>query len=241
VTITDTLPAGVYYSTALDLGAGPKPGSVVLNADGSRTLTWNVGAVAGNSGSSSIQFTARPTLLALGGTTFTNNASLTFTDANGCTYPPVNASATTTITVVTPSRNPGTIGFWGEHPEFWSSELLARIQATDQRYDGIDGSTPDGALSTAEVTFMFLPGGNQPKILQMQLLATYFNLADRRVNAGTLIRSKTAERLGLTNVRDAALFAIATLPLPVTNATKNQYSNATTVLDEINRNKSPVY
>jgi uncharacterized repeat protein (TIGR01451 family) len=241
VSISDTLPADVYYSLALDSGMGPKPTSVAFNANGTRTLTWTIGGVAKNSGPFSIQYTARPTLLALGGTQLTNDAALTFTNANGCTYAAVSASASTSITVVTPSQNPGTIGFWGEHPELWSSELRARIQATDQRYDGIDGSTPDGALSSAEVTYMFLSGGNQPKVLQMQLLATYFNLADRRINAGTLIRSKTAERLGLTNVRDAALFAISTLPLPVTNATKTQYSNASTVIDEINRNKSPVY
>ena len=83
-------------------------------------------------------------LLALGGTQFTNAASLSFTNSNGCTYSAVTASATTSITVVTPSRQVRTIGFWGEHPELWSAELRARIQATDRRYDGIDGSTPDG-------------------------------------------------------------------------------------------------
>lgn len=241
VVITDTIPADVYYSIALDLGAGPKPGSVTLNADGTRTLRWAVGAVAKNSGPFTITYTARPTLLALAGRTFTNNASLTFTDSNGCSYPPVTASATTTITVVTPSREVRTLGFWGEHPELWSAELRARIQATDQRYDGIDGTTPNGALSAAEVSFMFLPGGNQPKVLQMQLLATYFNLADRRINAGTSVRSKTATKLGITNVRDAALFSIGTLNLPVINPTKARYSDSTTVLDEINAGRSPVW
>jgi hypothetical protein len=88
---------------------------------------------------------------------------------------------------------------------------------------------------------MFAPGGNQPKVLQMQLLATYFNLATRRINAGTVISSKMAGRLGLTNVRDAALYATATLLLPVDATTQDRYSDAIRVLDEINTNKSEVY
>jgi uncharacterized repeat protein (TIGR01451 family) len=241
VTITDTLPVGVYYSLALDTGSGPKPDSVTANANGTTTLTWNIGAVVANAGPFSITYTARPTLLSLGGTTYTNDAVLTFTDANGCTYPPVTDDASTSITVVTPTRDVRTIGFWGEHPELWISELLARIQATDQRYDGIDGSAPNGELSSAEGTFMFASGGNQPKMLRQQMLALYFNLADRRINAGTSVRSKLASKLTVTNVRDAALYGIATLILPVNNATKGRYSDATTLIDEINRNKSPVY
>jgi uncharacterized repeat protein (TIGR01451 family) len=242
VTITDTLPAGVYYSVALDSGAGPRPSTVVVNADGSRTLTWNVGALAGGSGVQTIEFTARPTLLALGGTAFVNRARLTYTDANNCTYPPVDAeNTTTTITVVAPSRDPRTLGFWRNHPELWTAEIRARIQATDQRYDGRDGSAPDGGLSATEVTAMYAPGGNQPKVLEMQLLSVYFNLATRRINAGTAISSRVAGRLGLLTVRDAALYAIDTLALPVNAATRDRYSDATTVLDEINNNRSEVY
>ena len=88
---------------------------------------------------------------------------------------------------------------------------------------------------------MLAPGGNQPKVLQMQLLATYFDLATRRINAGTTISSMTAASLGLTNVRDAALFAMDTLLLPVGPTNAAQYDAATRVLDEINNNKSEVY
>ena len=88
---------------------------------------------------------------------------------------------------------------------------------------------------------MLAPGGNQPKVLKMQLLATYFDLATRRINAGTLISSPTAANLGLTSVRDAALFAMDTLLLPVGPKTKAKYDNATGLLDEINNNKSEVY
>jgi uncharacterized repeat protein (TIGR01451 family) len=237
VVITDVLPAGVYYSQALDLGAGPKPDTMTLNPDGTRTLTWNIGAVPANSGPKTIAFTARPTLLALGGTSYSNNVSLSFQNSNGCVYDALNAAASTIITVVTPTRDPLTLGFWRTHPEQWTAEFLARIQATDQRYDN-DG---DGALSVAEATALLASGGNQPKVLQMQLLATYLNLATRRINANTTISSKTAANLGLINVRDAALFAIDTLLLPVNQATAAQYDNATRVLDEINNNKSEVY
>ncbi len=36
--VVDTVPKDVYYSVALDHGAGPKPNSVTLNGDGTRTL-----------------------------------------------------------------------------------------------------------------------------------------------------------------------------------------------------------
>jgi uncharacterized repeat protein (TIGR01451 family) len=237
VVITDILPAGVYYSKALDLGAGPQPNTVTVNGDGTRTLTWQVSNLATNSGPQTIQYTARPSLLFLGGESLSNNAQLTFQNANGCTFGTLTASASTTITLVPPTRNPATLGFWRTHSELWTAEILARIQATDQRYD-TDGN---GALSVAEVTAMLAPGGNQPKVLQMQLLATYFNLATRRINAATLIESKTADRLGLDNVAEAAVYAMDTLALPVNAANTPRYDDATKVLDEINSNKSEVY
>ena len=237
VVITDTLPANVYYSTALDTGAGPKPTTVTVNVDGTRTLTWQVGTLAGGSNAQTIQYKARPTLLALGGTKLNNSARVTFTNANGCTYAPVTASASTVITVVAPTRNPFTLGFWRNHPELWTSEMRARIQATDLRYD-VDGN---GALSTDEVVAGFAPGGSQPTILRTQLLATFFNLATRRINAGTLIQSKTADGLSLHNVAEAAIYGMSTLALPVSEGTSPLYENATKVLDEINMNKSEVY
>jgi uncharacterized repeat protein (TIGR01451 family) len=241
VVITDTLPAGIYYSKALDQGTGPLPTSVTVNADGTRTLVWTIGALPGPSGARTIAFTARPTLLALGGTTFTNNVTLAFKNDTGCVYEALRASATTTISVLAPSGDAEGLGFWRNHPEFRAAELLARIQATDQRYDGRNGSAANGALSAAEVAASTVPGGNMTYILEEQLLATYFNLATRRINAGTVIKSRTASPLGLDHVAEAALYAIATLKLPVNAANRPRYSNVTTVLDEINRNKSEVY
>ncbi len=237
VVITDILPAGVYYSKALDLGAGPKPETVTLNADGTRTLLWNIGAVPANSGPQTIVYTGRSTLLALGGTSYSNSASLSFQNNNGCVYDTLQATASTTITEVPPTRNPLTLGFWRNHPQQWTAEILAQIQSTDQRYD----TNGDGTLSAAEINSMLAPGGNQPKMLKMQLLATYFNLATRRINAGTMINSKTAASRGLTTVRAAALFAMDTLLLPVSQPNAARYDAATQVLDEINNNKSEVY
>ena len=241
VVVTDTLPRDVYYSAALDTGAGTRPTTITRNGDGTTTLTWNVGSLAGNSAAATIEYTARPSLLFLGGSTIVNGATVTFTNGNGCTYTPVTSSGTTSITVVPPSQNPLTIGYWRNHPERWTGETLARIQATDQRFDGADGSLPDGALSFAELVVALGPSGTTQKlILAQQLLGTYFNLAERRINAGTAIASKTDRRLGLANVRDAALYGIATLALPAAG-NADRYSDATLVLDEINMNKSEVY
>lgn len=239
-TITDTLPAGVYYSPALDLGAGPAPTTVTRNADGTTTLTWNLGTVGGSSGPNTIEYTARPSLLTLPGSAVANSARLTYSNANGCTYAPVLATRTTAITSVPPTRNPLSHGYWKTHPAEWTNEILARIQATDQRFDGIDSSLPDGRLSSTEVSTTLGPGGGQPEVLQFQLLATYFDLATRRINANTVIKSTLAVKLGLVTVRDAARFAIATLAL-APNANKARYSDATDVLDEIVNNKSEVY
>jgi hypothetical protein len=166
---------------------------------------------------------------------------LDFTDANGNDYPAVTAAAATVITAVAPTRNPQGLGFWRTHPELWTAEIRARIQATDDRFDGADGSVPDGVLAVGEVRAVLVPGGNMSKVLQEQLLATYFNLATRRINAGTAIDSKLTNSLGLANVRDAAEFGMDTLLLPVTSANRTQYSDTTRVLDSTNNNEIEVY
>jgi len=241
VVISDTLPADVYYSLALDGGIGPKPNSVVENGDGTTTLTWTIGTVSGSSGPQSISYTARPTLLFIGGETLTNSATLAFENANGCSYDADEATASTTITVVPATRDPLSMGFWRNHGELWSAEFLARIQATDQRFDGADGSTPDGILSPAEVTAVMAPSGNGIRVLQQQFTGTLLNLASRRINAATVIDSKLTLKLGLRNVRDAARYAQGTLDLPLTKATQGRYSDATTILDGVNNNRIEKY
>lgn len=67
------------------------------------------------------------------------------------------------------------------------------------------------------------------------------NLAMRGINAATPIKSKTADKLGLHNVAEAATYAMDTLLLPVDSANRPRYGDATKALDEINNNKSEVY
>jgi hypothetical protein len=146
----------------------------------------------------------------------------------------VNASASTSITEIPATLDPLTLGYWKAHPEEWIAEILARIQATDQRFDR-PGSA--GILLPAEVQAAFASQG-MPYILEQQLLATYFNLATRRLNAGTLIDSRLATRLGLADVGGAAEYGIATLALPLNPSTSDRYSDAATVLDQINNRRS---
>jgi uncharacterized repeat protein (TIGR01451 family) len=234
VTVTETLPAGIYYSPALDLGSGPKPTLATLNGDGTRTLIWNVGSLPARSGERTIVFTARPTLLASAGTTYTAQASVSYKNAGGaCAYPPVAASVNTTIMVVPPTRDPMSQGFWKNHQQLWTAELLARIQATDQRYD----RDLNGALSPVETAAVFAEGNGSMSVLLDQLLGAYFNLADRRINADTAINSRTAASLGLRTVRDAATYAQNALNANATTL----YSAIIGVLEDINTNKIEVY
>ena len=238
VMVKDVLPVDVYYSTALDLGTGPKPDSVTYEADRTTTLIWNLGTLAGST-SQTLQYTARPSLLFLGGESISNSVAVTYQNANGCTFGPERASASTTITVVTPTQDPLTLGFWRNHPDMWQSEILARIQATDQGYD----ANLDGQLSSAEVAVALTPGGNMDAILKQQLIATYFNLGTRRINSATTLdpKAKLVRQLSLTNVHGAVVYTMETLLLPVMDTTRDRYSNATTILDQINSNKIEVY
>jgi uncharacterized repeat protein (TIGR01451 family) len=237
VTVVDTLPASVYYSAGLDLGAGPRPDAVTPQPDGTTTLVWNVGDVPGSSGDRIIEFTARPTLLASNGTMLMNGVAVAFSNANGCTYAQVTASAATTISTPPPTRDPKSTGYWKTHAGAWTSETLARIQATDQRYDGIDGSAPDGVLSESEMEVALGGPGGFPEMLARQLLGVYANLAERRIDAGTAIESKAASRLATPTVREAALYAGATLLLPVTSGTADRYAAIEGVLDDVNNGR----
>jgi hypothetical protein len=149
----------------------------------------------------------------------------------------VSASAATTVTVTPPSGDPAGLGYWANHPETWTPEIRARIEATDQRFD----TSGDGALSSAEVTQAYAVSRGQTETLAMQLLSTYFNLATRRVNAGTAIDSRTAGQVGLTTVGAAAVYASSTLAVAFGPSTSGRYSDATRVLDEINNNRSERY
>jgi hypothetical protein len=58
------------------------------------------------------RYTARASLLFVGGSSVPSAAKLTFTSAGGCDYPPVTAARSVAITAVRPSRNPLTHGYW---------------------------------------------------------------------------------------------------------------------------------
>jgi hypothetical protein len=55
-----------------------------------------------------------------------------------------------------------------------------------------------------------------------------------------VINSAITRQLGLDSVKEAAEYAMGTLTLPVTG-NRERYSDATTVLDQINSNRSEVY
>ncbi|WP_066369911.1 DUF11 domain-containing protein [Herbidospora mongoliensis] len=235
VGVTATVPKDVYYSKALDLGAGPKPATVTLNADGTRTLTWSPGDLAANSGDKKIVFTARPTLLALPGATFTGGVSIAYKNGSGaCVYAPVTASSSTTVTAVAPSRNPMLPALWALRTDLRTAETLARVQATDTRWDGADGSAPDGKLSQQEASAaLFLPV-LQPRTLRADLLAATLNMATRRINAGTVLRTLTTQALGVGTVGDTVRYAQTTLAQPPTLANLVRYAKSTLVLTEVN-------
>ncbi|MFI6499529.1 CARDB domain-containing protein [Nonomuraea typhae] len=224
VTLQYTLPGGVYYSTALDQGAGPRPTSVT-----GRVLSWNLSSLDGGA-TATVAFTTRSSLLAEGGTRLTGQAAVTYGNANGCTYDPVTTSATTTVTETPPSRDPRISTIWATFPGMRTAELLARVQATDTRFDT---APADGRLTQQEVDDTFRLPLLQPRSLRAELLTTYLNLADRRINAATRVHTLTIERLGLRTVGDAARHAQSVLPRPpLSNVIA--FTDATLALVEIN-------
>ncbi|TMR88845.1 DUF11 domain-containing protein [Nonomuraea basaltis] len=227
-TLTQTLPVGIYYSQALDQGAGPKPGTVARNADGSTTLTWDLGSLeAGASGT--VTFTARPSLLLTAGERLTATTSLRYGGAAGCSFGPATAQATTQITQVAPSRDPLISTLWGLRTDLRTAEALARVQATDQRYD----TDQDGALSQAEAATALKLPLLQPRTLKAELLATLLNLSTRRINAGMHVLTVTVRKIGASTVAEAARYAQATLALPYPHNLL-RYTDATLALTEIN-------
>ncbi|MEV1001681.1 NEW3 domain-containing protein [Nonomuraea sp. NPDC050202] len=233
-----------YTVTYRNTGSAPATGvAVELEApDGvsPRTLRHDVGTVApGASGTA--RFTVRTSLLTVGGTAVTVRASAGYGGAGGCVYPAATTTATTTVTEQPPSRDPRPPTVWLLHSGQWPAELLARVQATDTRFDGADGSAPDGVLSAAEVRRVLLLPVAPSALLRAELLAVYLNLGDRRFNASTRIESLTAEQLGTRTVGAAARHAQATLELPATPANLLRYTTAHVLLTSINLNVSPRY
>lgn len=233
-----------YTVTYRNTGSAQATGVVVTleaPADVSpRTLRQEVGTVAAGA-SGTVRFSVRTSLLTVGGTPITVQASVAYGGAGGCVYPAASGSATSTVTEQPPSRDPRPPALWLVHSGQWSAELLARVQATDARFDGADGSAPDGVLSASEVRRVLMLPVAQPSLLRAELLAVYLNLGDRRINASTRIESLTASKLGTRNVAAAARHAQATLALPVTAGNLVRYAEAHVLLTSINLNVSPRY
>jgi hypothetical protein len=123
----------------------------------------------------------------------------------------------------------------------WDTESRARIQATDVRFDGADGSAPDGVLSVDEVDAVLSVGQGSPDGVRSQLLSMYLNLATERIVAGTEIDSRKADATGADNVAEAAFAAHDILAEPVDRSTRRRFVQVRQALDEINKNKSERY
>ncbi|WP_327587817.1 hypothetical protein OHA25_13100 [Nonomuraea sp. NBC_00507] len=89
---------------------------MTANPDGTTTLTWSLGSVAGGA-SSGVQFTARPSLLFVAGNEIPDSATASYGNGNGCVYEPVTATASTGITEVAPTRNPWPQLSWQLHAD----------------------------------------------------------------------------------------------------------------------------
>src|SRR4029078_5765249 len=206
--------------------------TVTKNSDGTTTISWNIDKLNAKSQSNIIEYSIRPSLI------FTedvrNNAVLDFSDANNNDYPSLNAFTTTPLSHIIPTRNPQPVTFWLHHKEFWTPETLARIQATDDRFDGADGSKPDGVLSQSEI-------GATPanaklrQALTLVLLGTYFNLATGRISADVSIIPHAGLPDGVKNVKEAVEFAINLLLLP-DSANSLDYPKVINALRLINSN-----
>ncbi|RSM99548.1 hypothetical protein DMB42_42385 [Nonomuraea sp. WAC 01424] len=230
-----------YTVTYRNTGSAPATGVVLtLEApDGvsPRTLRQEVGTVAAGA-SGTARFAVRTSLLTAGGSAVTVGASAAYGGAGGCAYPAANATATSTVTEQPPGRNPQISALWLLRTGSLPAELLARVQATDTRFDGADGSAADGVLTPAEVRRVLL---NPVTPLRAELLTVYLNLGERRVNASTRVESLIATKLGTATVAAAARHAQATLALPGTPANLPAYATAETLLTSINLNLSPRY
>jgi uncharacterized repeat protein (TIGR01451 family) len=232
VVIVDTLPPEIFY---VDGSASPAPDSVDVNLDGTTVLTWTIGTVAPGDGGT-ITFTAGTSLLLVAPDTFENTVDVTLEDTNGNPYTS-DGLASTDLTEVTPTEDVRTLGWWKNKLSRATPEMLAMIQATDDRYD-LDG---DGVLTFDEADAALQGVRPQERVshLRSQLFATFLNLASRAYNAGTPLSDSLdgkIAKLGLDFdiIRDPVLFAQDVLSLPLDKTTDYQYVKAFTVLAQVN-------
>jgi uncharacterized repeat protein (TIGR01451 family) len=234
ILINDTIPKGVYYHENLDSGIGPKPNATIVNNDGTTTLVWNIANLEPDSSIKTIEYSVRTSLLMFEGK-LSNHVVLDFTDENNNNYSELHASSETFVFSSSRAitKDPLSSNSWFQHEELWTPEILARIQATDQRYDGIDGTEPNGILTKQELKSLSSLKPGQPKQLHIELLGTYFNLATQRINADSLIHTPNKDTAHLNNVRDAVNYSTDALSKQIRSNEKT-YNLATTALRFVN-------
>jgi hypothetical protein len=217
--------------------AVPLPDSFFVFADNTTELKWDIGTVAPSAGGT-ITFTLRPSLLLAAPDILVNAVEVTYEDANGNVYPTEMDTALTDLTKVAPTEDVRTLGWWKNHWEdHIDAEIMAMIQATDDRYD-LDSN---GELSSSEVEAALQGTRPQERVshLKSQLFATYLNLGTRGYNAGNTLpdslKGKIAKLdLDFEIIRDAGVFAKTVLALPLDSSTDYLYVKAYTVLAQVN-------
>jgi Domain of unknown function DUF11/CARDB len=170
---TVELPKDVYYSAALDPTGTPRPAAVTRRADGTTQLRWTLPDLAGAS-AATVTFTVRPSLLTAPGTRISVGATLNTASANGCPAVVVTSDTATTVGVRAETGHAVPTLTRALADSTWTSESLARIQATDQRYD----TSADGAVAKAEVSPVYAVSLDPRAPLRAELLTLYFNLAE---------------------------------------------------------------
>lgn len=233
--VTDTLPDGLVYSAALDGGAGPMPGAVTENADGTTTLTWDLGRLEVGE-TVTIEYHARWSLLEDPGDTVTNMAAVSYIDDNTNPYGPEVAEATTQIVFVQ-SHDPLWRGPWRVRDALRTEAVRAAVQITDGRYDGTGGAPTDGVLDDGETRLALGSVMTLRDHLAAHMLATLLNLADQRLASTMVADSEKAAAVGVTSVREAVEAAQAILD-DGTGATAVDYIDLMIVLDEINKGRT---
>lgn len=235
VELTDTLAEGLVYSAALDTAAGPQPDSVTSGAGGTTDLAWPLGDLAAGD-DVTIEIVIRSNLLVDPDALLGDSAVADFADANDNPYSSDPGLGSTTLTVVLDPDGPQDDSWWKVHPEEATDGFRAAVQVTDARYDGVDGSTPDGVLSRAEVEAALRPTQSLAGYVAIELLAVYLNLADQRLVSTAPLDGREADQLGVATVREAVWKAWDLMADPSTSS--DDLSTMARLLDRVNKGKA---
>jgi hypothetical protein len=182
------LPKDVYYSAALDPAGAPRPTTVDRRADGTTLLAWALPDLAAGAAAATVVFRVRSSLLTAPGTALTFAGTLATDATNGCPALTTSGSASTVATLPATAGTPVSTAIRSLATTTWTPESLARIHATDQRFDGLAGAAPDGAMDRTETRSVYGLNIAVRQQLRAELASVYFNLAERRFNNDTTLR-----------------------------------------------------